>query len=206
MSNIKKIEFSDITLKDWYAIQDILSIEDEYTTFNLLDYLYGIDSSNMTLAEVSKYSGTLSFLNNLEKYKDIQLEDKYTINGTTYTGFLDLTKVTVAQFIDYQNYIKETPVKFEKVLSVFIIPEGHTYNDGYDLQQAQQDMLELPFVVVQKVAFFLAKQLQTFVSLFLCYLKGDMKKMKGIDKKKKKLLIDNLDKTNLLLSELSHLS
>ena len=69
-------------------------------------------------------------------------------------GFLDLTKVTVAQFIDYQNYIKETPVKFEKVLSVFIIPEGHTYNDGYDLQQAQQDMLELPFVVVQKVAFF----------------------------------------------------
>ena len=206
MDNIKKIEFSDITLKDWYAIQDILSIEDEYTTFNLLDYLYDIDSSNMTLAEVSKYSGTLSFLNDLEKYKDIQLEDKYTINGTTYTGFLDLTKVTVAQFIDYQNYIKETPVKFEKVLSVFIIPEEHTYNDGYDLQQAQQDMLELPFVVVQKVAFFLTKQLQTFISLFLCYLKGDMKKMKGIDKQKKKLLIDNLDKTNLLLSELSHLS
>ena len=201
-----KRDWTNITLKDWYAIQDILSIEDEYTTFNLLDYLYDIDSSNMTLAEVSKYSGTLSFLNNLEKYKDIQLEDKYTINGTTYTGFLDLTKVTVAQFIDYQNYIKETPVKFEKVLSVFIIPEGHTYNDGYDLHQAQQDMLELPFVVVQKVAFFLTKQLQTFISLFLCYLKGDMKKMKGIDKKKKKLLIDNLDKTNLLLSELSHLS
>ena len=201
-----KRDWTNITLKDWYAIQDILSIEDEYTTFNLLDYLYDIDSSNMTLAEVSKYSGTLSFLNDLEKYKDIQLEDKYTINGTTYTGFLDLTKVTVAQFIDYQNYIKETPVKFEKVLSVFIIPEGHTYNDGYDLHQAQQDMLELPFVVVQKVAFFLTKQLQTFISLFLCYLKGDMKKMKGIDKKKKKLLIDNLDKTNLLLSELSHLS
>lgn len=201
-----KRDWTNVTLKDFYAIQDIMSIQDEYTTFNLLDYLYGIDSSNMTLAEVSKYSGTLSFLNDLEKYKDIQLEDKYTINGTTYTGFLDLTKVTVAQFIDYQNYIKETPVKFEKVLSVFIIPEGRTYNDGYDLQQAQQDMLELPFVVVQKVAFFLTKQLQTFVSLFLCYLKGDMKKMKGIDKKKKKLLIDNLDKTNLLLSELSHLS
>ena len=85
--NMDKRDWTNITLKDWYAIQDILSIEDEYTTFNLLDYLYGIDSSNMTLAEVSKYSGTLSFLNDLEKYKDIQLEDKYTINGTTYTGF-----------------------------------------------------------------------------------------------------------------------
>lgn len=201
-----KRDWNNITLKDWYEIQNILSVEDEYTTFNLLDYLYGIDSSNMPVVELSKYTNALSFLDNTEAYKTIQLEDKYTINGTTYTGFLDLTKVTVAQFIDYQNYIKETPIKFEKVLSVFIIPEGHIYNDGYDLQQAQQDMLELPFVVVQKVAFFLGKQLQTFVSLFLCYLKMEMKKMKGIDKKKKKLLIDNLDKTNLLLSELSHLS
>ena len=65
-----KRDWTNITLKDWYEIQDILSVEDEYTTFNLLDYLYGIDSSNMTLAEVSKYSGGLSFLNDLEKYKE----------------------------------------------------------------------------------------------------------------------------------------
>lgn len=199
-----KRDWSNITLKEWYEIQNILSVEDEYTTFNLLDYLYGIDSTNMSLVEVSKYTNALSFLNNTEAYKTIKLEDKYTINGTTYTGFLDLTKVTVAQFIDYQNYVKETPIKYEDVLSVFIIPEGHNYNDGYDMGKVKEDMLELPFVVVQKVAFFFGKQLQTFVSLFLCYLKMEMKKMKGIDKKKKKLLIDNLDKTNLLLSELSH--
>lgn len=200
-----KRDWSNITLKDWYEIQNILSVEDEYTTFNLLDYLYGIDSTNMPVVEVYKYTNALSFLNNTEAYKTIQLEDKYTINGTTYVGFLDLTKVTVAQFIDYQNYVKENPIKYEDVLSVFILPEGHTYNDGYDMGKVKEDILELPFVVVQKVAFFLGKQLQTFVSLFLCYLKMEMKEMKGIDKKKKKLLIDNLDKTNLLLSELSHL-
>lgn len=202
---MNKRDWKDITLREFYKIQDIMSVEDEWTVYNLLDYIYNIDSTNMPITEVKKYD--ISFLNDITTHKDIKVQDKYTINGTTYEGFVDLTRFTVAQFVDYQNYVKEKPIKYENIMSVFIVPEGHTYNDGgYDLAKAKEDILELPFVVVQKVAFFLTKQLQTFVSLFLCYLKGDMKKMKGIDKKKKKLLIDNLDKTNLLLSELYHLS
>lgn len=200
---MEKRDWTNITLKDYYEIQNIISVQDDYTTFNLLDYLYNIDSSNMPLVEVNKYAGGLSFLDSIDvAYKNIQLEDKYTINGTTYVGFVDLTQVNVAQFIDYQNYLKESPVKFEKVLSVFIVPEGHTYNDGYDIKQVQRDMLELPFVVVQKISFFFLKQLQVFVQTTLFCLTGELKNLK-MEKEKRLLLNESLEKMNLLLSGLS---
>lgn len=200
-----KRDWTNITLKDYYEIQNIISVQDDYTTFNLLDYLYNIDSSNMPLVEVNKYAGGLSFLDSIDTaYKNIKLEDKYTINGTTYVGFVDLTQVNVAQFIDYQNYLKETPTKFEKVLSVFIVPEGHTYNDGYDIKQVQRDMLELPFVVVQKISFFFLKQLQVFVQTTLFCLTGELKNLK-MEKEKRLLLNESLEKMNLLLSGLSHI-
>lgn len=197
-----KRDWSNITLKDFYEIQNILSVQDDWTTFNLLEYLYDIDSTNMSLSEVSKYSNSLSFLNEIEDFKNYKCEDEYTINGTTYVGFVDITKVSVAQYIDYQNYIKNKPVKYEKILSVFIVPKGHTYNDGYDLKKAQEDLLELPFRVCQKVAFFLVKQLEIFVQTTLFYLTSEMEKV-DIPKEKKKVILESLDKMNYLLSESS---
>ena len=200
-----KRDWTNITLKDWYNIQDILSVQDDYTTFNLLDYLYNINSSDMSLSEVSKYSNSLSFLNDAANFENFVCEDEYTINGTTYVGFVDITNISVAQFIDYQNYIKEQPVKFEKVMSIFIIPKGHTYNDGYDMKSVQNDLLELPFRVCQKVAFFLVKQLQTFVQITLYYLTAELEKTE-MEKEKKDTILYNLQQMTSQLSELFHIA
>ena len=200
-----KRDWTNITLNDWYNIQDILSVQDDYTTFNLLDYLYNINSSDMSLSEVSKYSNSLSFLNDAADFENFVCEDEYTINGTTYVGFVDITKVSVAQFIDYQNYIKEHPVKFEKVMSIFIVPKGHTYNDGYDMKSVQNDLLELPFRVCQKVAFFLVKQLQTFVQITLYYLTAELEKTE-MTKEEKDMILSNLRQMTSQLSELFHIA
>lgn len=200
-----KRDWTNITLKDWYNIQDILSVQDDYTTFNLLDYLYNINSSDMSLSEVSKYSNSLSFLNDAADFENFVCEDEYTINGTTYVGFVDITHISVAQFIDYQNYIKEQPVKFEKVMSIFIVPKGHTYNDGYDMKSVQNDLLELPFRVCQKVAFFLVKQLQTFVQITLYYLTAELEKTE-MEKEKKDTILYNLQQMTSQLSELFHIA
>lgn len=200
-----KRDWTNITLNDWYNIQDILSVQDDYTTFNLLDYLYNINSSDMSLSEVSKYSNSLSFLNDAADFENFVCEDEYTINGTTYEGFVDITNISVAQFIDYQNYIKEQPVKFEKVMSIFIVPKGHTYNDGYDMKSVQNDLLELPFRVCQKVAFFLVKQLQTFVQITLYYLTAELEKTE-MEKEKKDTILSNLQQMTSQLSELFHIA
>ena len=186
-------DWSNITLKEFYKIQEIIEVQDEWTMYNLLDYLYDIDSAEMPVSKVKQYS--LGFLN--ENIDDIDISK---FNDPKYDTNLDLTKVTVAQFVDYNNYIKEKN-NFEKILSVFIVPKGHTYNDGYDLKEVQEDILNWPFAVTKKIAFFFIRQLQTFVTLFLHYLKDEVK---GTNKEKEIQQI--LDKTNLMLSELSPIS
>lgn len=69
---------------------------------------------------------------------------KYELNGRTYRLFKDPSEMTVAQYIDFQQIYKEG---FEKMpcelLAIFLVPEGHQYNDGYDKDQQLEDMLEM---------------------------------------------------------------
>lgn len=187
--NMKR-DWSNITLKDFYEIQDIIAIQDDYTLYNLIDYLYGVDSINLPISEVRKYS--LSFLH--DNMDDIKID---TFHDEKYDFDLNLTNISVAQFVDYQNYIKETPIRYEKILSCFVIPKGHEYNDGYSLKEVQEDILNWQFAIVKKMGFFFSKQLQLFVTIFLSYLKEETK---GTEKEKE--IITLLDKTNSLLSEL----
>lgn len=185
-----KRDWSNITLKDFYEIQEIIAIQDDYTLYNLIDYLYGVDSINLPISEVRKYS--LSFLH--DNMDDIKID---TFHDEKYDFDLNLTNISVAQFVDYQNYIKETPIRYEKILSCFVIPKGHEYNDGYSLKEVQEDILSWQFAIVKKMGFFFSKQLQLFVTIFLSYLKEETK---GTEKEKE--IITLLDKTNSLLSEL----
>lgn len=166
-------DWKDITLRQFYQIQDLLAEPDDYTTFNLLDLIYDIDSASLPLSEISKYNKALEFL--AEEPPTVNLKDKYTINGTVYNSNYNLTKVTAAQFIDYQNYIKDN--KWEDFLSVFFIPDGHTYNNGYDIQKVKEDILSLDICTVKSIGFFFTLQLQKFSKHFLSSLKKTMKKM-----------------------------
>lgn len=185
-------DWKDITLKQFYMIQDLLAEPDDYTTFNLLDLLYGIDSVNMKLTEFSKYNNALNFLN--EDVPTVNLKEKYEINGTIYNSNFNLTIVTAAQFIDYQNYIKTN--KFEDFLSVFFIPEGHTYNDGYDMNKVKEDLLSLDFPTVKSITFFFTLQFETFITHFLSSLTKSVKKMK-LPKEQEKKILDQIKEADL---------
>lgn len=192
--------WNDITLKKFYEIQEILSVQDEWTTLNLVDCIYGIESQNLTLHEVGKYD--ISFLN--EEMPKPEIKKHYTLNGTKYNSNFDLTRVSVAQFIDYQNYAKEQPIRIEKILSVFFIPTtAKEYNTDYDINKVQEDLLELPITVATSIAFFFSRQLEMFMMLFLFYLKEEIEKME-IEPTKKKLVLENLDNLDSFSSELFH--
>lgn len=187
-------DWKDITLKKFNEIQNIIATPDEYTTFNLLDLVYGIDSANMTIADLAPYKNALSFL-----YKPIphcELQNRYEINGTIYESSFDLTVVTVAQFVDYQSYIREEHIELNKVLSVFFIPEGHSYNDNYDMKKVQNDLLDLDIVTITTASFFFAIQYAMFVSLFQQSLKRTVKKTVK-DRQKRKELLAELESGNL---------
>lgn len=198
------MKWSDITLKQFYEIKSILSVEDDWTYLNLIDSIYNVDCQNLPINELKKFD--ISFLK--ETIPEVKLEKVYTINGTKYYSNCDITKVSVAQFIDYQNYLKEDEVRLEKLLSVFFMPEGHKdYNTGYDIIKVQADLLELPIPVAQSIGFFFGRQFRIFFHLFRYYLMKEVKKLK-MEKTKKKELLNNIRRMDLwgLVSSLTYLN
>lgn len=189
--------WKDIKLSQYYKIKDLLKEPDEYTTYNLLDVLFDIDSVNMPITKLSKYAGAIDFIK--DEVPTVNLKDKYEINGTTYCSNLNLTKVTAAQFVDYQNYIGTE--KFEDYLSVFFIPEGHKYNDGYDIEQVKKDMLELDFPTVKSIGFFFTVQFEKLQTTTLSYLRKELKKMK-LGKEQTKKVVEMIDQLEAVNSEL----
>lgn len=195
---MKLKDWRDITVSQFYKIKDIIEgPQDDYMTLNLLDIIYDIDSSNMPITELNKYNGALEFLN--KEIPIVKLEEKYEINGIIYMTGYNLSKISAAQFIDYQNYTGTN--KYEDYLSVVFIPEGHQYNDGYDIDQVKKDLLNLPITVVRSLVFFYTLQCIKLQNSFLSYLKKDLRKMKMEKSKRKEIeeLINKLEKTNLEL-------
>lgn len=193
--NLKAKTWNDISLRQFQHIQELLSEEDEYTTFNVIDYIYGIDSTNMPVSELSKYS--VAFLS--QKMPHVKLKKHYVLNGRKYDSNFDLTVVSAGQFVDFQNYVKEEKPAVEKQLSVFFVPVGHTYGDGYDVKQVQEDLLELDMPTINEAAFFFEKQFRLFVSLFQYYLTQTMEKMETSEEKKKVLeLLNRVDLADLV--------
>lgn len=188
--------WKDITLRQFNKIQDLLQEIDEYTTLNIIDVLYDVDSANLPAMEVmNKYAHSLDFLMTTIPTNE-KLKDVYTINQREYNSNINLTQMTTAQFVDYQNYSKENPVDISKCLSVFIIPKGHTYNDGYDLKQVQDDIKDLDMVTINTLAFFFKKLYILLLEITLICLTQDTKKM-NIPKQKKEEILNQLKQIDL---------
>ena len=188
--------WKDITLRQFNKIQDLLQEIDEYTTLNIIDVLYDVDSADMPAMEVmNKYAHSLDFLMTTIPTNE-KLKETYTINQREYNSNINLIQMTTAQFVDYQNYSKENPVDISKCLSVFIIPKGHTYNDGYDLKQVQEDIKDLDMVTINTLAFFFKKLYILLLETTLLCLTQDMEKM-NIPTQKKEEILNQLKQIDL---------
>lgn len=171
-NNISKKDWSNVTLKQYYKIKEMIEQQDPYTFLNIIDELWGVDSSKLPAMELEKYISKLSFLKS--ELPTCILKKHYKINNTDYDSNCDLTTMSTAQFIDYQNYLPNQ--RYEQLLSVFFIPSGHSYNDGYDISKVQEDLLDLPMEVVNAAAFFFKIQLKIYCKVFQRYLIRTMKK------------------------------
>lgn len=195
---MEKKTWKDITLGQFKELTSITEVKDEYMMCNIIDLVYGTDSSHMPLSEFNEYLDAVSFMN--EDIKPVKrLPERVTLNGRIYDTGCNLTEVSVAQYIDYQNYCKREKVSYNDMLSVIVIPEGRRYNDGYNMTEVKADMDQMPIDLVVSLCFFLTRQYQLFTETFQTCLKEKLKMMKIPEKEKQKALelLDNLDFSNL---------
>lgn len=187
--------WDSITIEKYYELQDILNDEsDDDITKNvkMVALITDKDESeiwDMDLTQAGEYISRLTFLNKFDIPDHPNMNIK--LPGFDLKVMKDVTKINVAQYVDFQNFIK-MPLRegMEKILSIFLIPDGCSYNTGYDIIDLQNVIRKnMSFRVAEGLlSFFLNKYGKSLVhSLASC--KRQMKKMKNPE------MIERLEKT-----------
>lgn len=134
------------------------------------------DILNLSTSDFSKLLNESDFIKYMPK---VDIKDKYTLNGKKYELFLSMKKITVAQYIDFQTYIKDREKYFKELLSVFIIPKGKKYNEDYDVAEVIEDIGNyLSVVDANSIMFFFVLLYQSLTKVILNYLIKTLKKNK----------------------------
>jgi hypothetical protein len=195
MKNILKTWLHRKQNVNWYKITVNQFIElskygDKLTTEDAVRIIYNKDYNNIPLSEISKYN--LSFLKTEVPRETIK--KYYKINGTKYFACFDTTKLTTAQFVDFQNYAKQND--FIGCLSVCFRPKGTEYNDGsYDIDKVKQDIASLPITQGLTIAFFFKNQLVVLLSAIQSSLANQLEEIP--ETRKLAEIIETLDLANL---------
>ena len=194
-------DWDNITIEKYYEIKDILDDEtDDDITKNvkLVAVITGKDENdvwNMDMAEAGEYISRLQFLNKFELPKTPNMKIK--LPNYDLVVIKDLTKINVAQYVDFQNFVK-MPMKegMEKILSIFLIPEGCKYNDGYDIIDLQKEIREnLSFRVGEGLLSFFIEKYGKLLIHSLVYCKRQVKKTKNPE------MMEKLEKTEKELQQ-----
>lgn len=130
------------------------------------------------------------------------------INDNVYTVNYNISKLNMAQYIDFQqtivnkNYLENLPA----LLSIFIIPKGHKYNDDYDILELR-NILENNMTLDEalSIVFFLKTKSISLIKLKLLYYKLMLKIMRWTtrDKQTKEMLRIAQNQLSMLESNLT---
>ena len=171
----KEMSWYDVTLSKYVRLQELSKLEDD--TERLLavaELMLGEEVTELPIQEFSQEIKKLSFMN--APIPEIKLPKKIDVNGRKYYFDCLLGNISTSQYVDFTTHAKSNDMS--KMLSAFVIPEGHKYNDGYDMQMVMSDINDLPIPVVQSAAFFFGTQWELFMKIFQRYSVRRIKKTK----------------------------
>ena len=194
MNTKHMLKWSNIKYRTLLDIREAANIEDENErVYSIMEAVFGEDVLDLPLKDFNEKCKELQFLQK-EIPNDLHVKD-IKVNGREYYFDGLLGKITTAQYIDFQNYQKNNDA--QKSFSVFIIPKGHKYNDGYDMEQVFNDILDMPVPVLFSASFFFSRQFELFIRIFRRYSIKQMKKL-GLPKE----AMENLEKVVNLSTEM----
>lgn len=186
------MKWDEITVNKYYEILDIFNDgEGDALEMNsrLIDCIWGIDSADIPIVKFTWYLDELKFLQ--EPYKPKTPKKEYVIKGIKFKPILDVSKITTAQYIDYQELLKRNEHKL--LLNVLFIKDGEDYGQS-DYSDFLWENLTLPDY--SDVMFFFLRLLNNLTMDTLNSSKKTLKKMyrREKDPKKKEELMDEMVK------------
>ena len=197
---LKTLEiFNDASLSDLDKNIEILAIYADTTVDSIL---------KLRPDAVEEYFAEMS--NSISSYKpsNSKRPKKIKINDQVYTINYNIGKLNMAQYIDFQqiivkkNYLENLPA----LLSIFIIPKGHKYNDDYDIIELRS-ILENNITLDEalSIIFFSKMKSISLIKLKLLYYRSMLKIMRWTtkDKQTKEMLRMAQNQLSMLESNLT---
>lgn len=180
----------NISLKKYIELKDLYldpELSDEDRLIYQIKILFDIDPFKLKPTELHKYINEMRFLG--EKVPKVKLKSTYVLGENTYVLKKDLKDFTVAQWIDWNNFLKEGSDidNYAKLLSVFFFPENQTeYGENYDVEQVRQDINNNLSIADASslAAFFLTYHKASLIASLISTKRKIMKT--PLDKKEKK--------------------
>lgn len=134
--------WNDITLAKADEIEKLQNITDEDDKLFSLVKVSLLENAPITMNDFFIISNDLGFFG--KPVPDTFVRTKFNFNGSNYIVTIDVEDIIMAQFMDFsiytQNKIKDRSVA--TLLSCFVIPKGHTYNDGYNVGEVVKTIHE----------------------------------------------------------------
>lgn len=179
---IRKLSWSDITIAKFKDLKRVLdNTPEDDLVWALIGVCYGMTEDEVNALPIrtaEEYAKGVAFLN--KEPRPSVVKKTYTLNGRTYNTTMDFTRISTAQYIDFQNSWRDSAEHPERILAIILIPEGHRYNDGYDQSEVISDIennLSIPDSMGLSAFFF---------TLLQWSMKGTARKMKRLLKKAEK--------------------
>ena len=195
------MNWNDISIKQYNDIKNLYldpDLSDEDRLILQINILFGVDALKLKTSELHKYVNEMKFLGS--KIPKMKLKKEYKLGSNIYTLKKELKDVTVAQWIDWQNFLKDgsDTDNFPNLLSIFFFPKGEDeYGDGYDIEQVRSDINNhLSIAEAMSISSFFLIYRKALSIRFLLYtrkqtLKAPLTKeqKKKVKKEFKKLII-----------------
>ena len=114
--------------------------DDTQRTVSVLAILTGKSEDeilNLSLSEYGRLAQIAQFIGTAPHNVPVRLE--YKLGDMVLVPTLRIKDMTAGQFIDFQQYVKDEDKDIE-LLSCLMIPKGHNYMDGYDVEEVQKTL------------------------------------------------------------------
>lgn len=189
-------DWKDVNLGMWQRMNEITQREDEIQRIvgfvALFNNMTEDDVLAMPLDEFKERMKELAWMNVPPEIE--QPKEEYTINGKQYVLTMNFHKLTTAQYIDFQSYTKSED--YSQMLSVFLIPKGKKYGEGYDVFETQQDLKQMPVGEVLGLMGFFIILYRSWSAALLKYSSRMLRK--AAKREKSKELMETVKKTEEL--------
>ena len=170
MKEIKAIDsWEQLTVAQF---EELCRLQEEHPTDcakYIIEYLYDVaDAEQLPIIEYSAYmAGLQKFIGEPVLKAKLTPSATYTIHGRLYRVDITPADFSVAQYTDLTNYLKSGKASLIDLLAVVVIPDGHLYQDGYDMRQVRSDVGDLPLTAGFAVVGFFGRWSKSYMDTFL---------------------------------------